>query len=170
MARHEFVIDGEIVAADAERVGDRIKVTVDDRSFEFLRHGPNQYTLIRDGVRSDIAVVSVDSRFYIDIDSHLLEAREVVDDPSVIGDLDHAGEKDKVYAPMPGKVVKLMVKVGDPVKANQQLVIVEAMKMENPVLAAADGTVKEVNFKEGDQVDTESAIVELELDEAEDAS
>ena len=40
---------------------------------------------------------------------------------------------------------------------------IEAMKMENPVQAKGNGTVKAVNFAEGDQVDTEQAIIELEL-------
>ena len=165
MARHEFVVGGELIVTLAERIGEHVNVTVDGTVFTFLRLAAGQYTLLRDGKRLDVAVIRVDEKFYIDVDSHLLEAREVVDDPTVIDNLDHSGEKDKVYAPMPGKVVKLMVAVGDSVKAGQQMVIVEAMKMENPVVAAADGTVKAVNFKEGDQVDTESAIVELDLAE-----
>ncbi len=165
MARHEFIVNGEVVSTSAERIGDRTIVTVGDNTYTFIRLAANQYSLLREGGRMDVAVVRVDERFYIDIDSQLLDAREVVDDPTVIDDLDHSGEKDKVYAPMPGKVVKLLVKQGDTVKPGQQLVIVEAMKMENPVVAAADGTVKAVNFKEGDQVDTEAAIIELTLAE-----
>jgi biotin carboxyl carrier protein len=45
------------------------------------------------------------------------------------------------------------------------MVIVEAMKMENPVNAQAKGKVKAVNFAVGQQVDTESPIIELELEE-----
>ena len=65
---------------------------------------------------------------------------------------------------MPGNIVKLLVAVGDTVEVKQQTVIVEAMKMENPVLARAKGIVKAVNFAEGDQVDTETPIIELELE------
>ena len=47
----------------------------------------------------------------------------------------------------------------------QPLVIVEAMKMENSVLCRANGTVRAVNFAAGDQVDTETPIIELEIAE-----
>ena len=66
---------------------------------------------------------------------------------------------------MPGKIVKLLVKVGDEVKEKQQMVIVEAMKMENPVLCKANGKVKAIHFNDGDQVNTDNPIIELELDE-----
>ena len=58
-----------------------------------------------------------------------------------------------------------MVAPGDTVEVKQALVIVEAMKMENQVLSRANGVVKAVNFKAGDQVDTENPIIELELEE-----
>ncbi|MBI5267357.1 MAG: acetyl-CoA carboxylase biotin carboxyl carrier protein subunit [candidate division Zixibacteria bacterium] len=64
---------------------------------------------------------------------------------------------------MPGRVVKVLVSVCDEVKERQQLIIVEAMKMENPVSAPAAGKVKAIHFAQGDQVDTESPLVELEL-------
>jgi biotin carboxyl carrier protein len=66
---------------------------------------------------------------------------------------------------MPGKIVKIMVAVGDEVTEKQPMVIVEAMKMENQVNCRAKGKVKAVNFAPGDQVDTESPIIELELEE-----
>jgi biotin carboxyl carrier protein len=63
---------------------------------------------------------------------------------------------------MPGKVVKIGVKVGDEVRKNQTLVIVEAMKMENEIKSPIPAKVKKINFKEGDLVDTGQPIVELE--------
>ncbi|MCH8026710.1 MAG: hypothetical protein IID63_01145 [candidate division Zixibacteria bacterium] len=65
---------------------------------------------------------------------------------------------------MPGKIVKLLVKVGDRVSEKQPLMIVEAMKMENQVNSPAAGIVKAVNASVGDQVDTVSAIIELDLE------
>ena len=75
-----------------------------------------------------------------------------------------AGEKDKILAPMPGKIVKIQVAMGDEVTEKQPMVIVEAMKMEHQVMARANGKVKAINFADGDQVDTESPIIELELE------
>ena len=60
---------------------------------------------------------------------------------------------------MPGKIISLTVSVGDTVKNGQELLIMEAMKMHNPVLANADGTVKEILVKAGDAVQAGSPLV-----------
>ena len=67
-----------------------------------------------------------------------------------------------VVAPMPGTVTKILVKVGDAVKEDDELVILEAMKMENPVMADADGTVKEIKVKEKDKVKANQVLIVLE--------
>ena len=68
----------------------------------------------------------------------------------------------KLLAPMPGKVVRVLVKPGDEVKARQGLVVVEAMKMENELRAARDGRVREVAVKEGQSVDAGAVLVLVE--------
>lgn len=65
----------------------------------------------------------------------------------------------KVVAPMPGKIVRVLVKAGDEVKARQGLVVVEAMKMENELRAARDGRVREVAVSEGQSVDAGSLLL-----------
>jgi biotin carboxyl carrier protein len=64
-------------------------------------------------------------------------------------------------SPMPGKVVKLLVKEGDQVEKGQGLVIVEAMKMENEIKSPVKGIVDKVNFKAGDLVDAAQPIMEI---------
>ncbi|MBU5635240.1 pyruvate carboxylase [Geomonas sp. Red69] len=63
-----------------------------------------------------------------------------------------------VGAPMPGKVIKLNVKVGDAVKAGDILAVTEAMKMETNIKAKEDGTVAEVKCKEGGKVEKEELL------------
>jgi biotin carboxyl carrier protein len=67
-----------------------------------------------------------------------------------------------VVAPMPGTIAEIIVEVGDQVKADEELVILEAMKMENPVVAPSDGVVKEIKVEEEDKVDTNQVLVVLE--------
>jgi acetyl-CoA carboxylase biotin carboxyl carrier protein len=64
-----------------------------------------------------------------------------------------------VKAPMPGKILEVLVKVGDQVKEDDELVMLEAMKMENPIYAPADGVVKEIKVKANDSVETEQIMI-----------
>ena len=65
-------------------------------------------------------------------------------------------------APMPGKVLAVMVKAGDAVKAGQALLVMEAMKMEHTVTASRDGVVARCAFAAGDSVSEGDALLELE--------
>ncbi len=67
-----------------------------------------------------------------------------------------------VVAPMPGRVVKVLVKAGDAVAARQGLVVVEAMKMENELRAARAGTVRAVRVAEGSLVEAHTVLVVIE--------
>jgi biotin carboxyl carrier protein len=60
---------------------------------------------------------------------------------------------------MPGKVVRVLVKAGDPVRARQPVVVVEAMKMENEVRADRDGTVAEVHTRDGMSVEAGALLI-----------
>ena len=71
-----------------------------------------------------------------------------------------AGAKT-VAAPMPGTILKMNVKVGDAVTKNDLVCILEAMKMENEIFAAEEGTVTAVNAPQGSSVNTGDAIVTL---------
>jgi len=64
-----------------------------------------------------------------------------------------------IVAPMPGTIKEIIVKAGDAVKEDEELIILEAMKMENPIVATANGTVKEIKVKEGDKVNTNDVLV-----------
>ena len=68
----------------------------------------------------------------------------------------------RVTAPMPGKVVRVLVKAGDPVKARQGLIVVEAMKMENELRAARAGIVRGLFVAEGQLVDAGAALILVE--------
>jgi biotin carboxyl carrier protein len=69
----------------------------------------------------------------------------------------------QLKAPMPGRVVKVLIKVGERVERGAPIVIVEAMKMENEMHAPASGTVQKVHVVEGATVDAGQLLVELEL-------
>ncbi len=67
-----------------------------------------------------------------------------------------------VTVPMVGKIVSVSVKVGDKIKEDDQVAVLEAMKMEMPVVAPATGTVKEICVAAGQEVEAEAVIAVIE--------
>ena len=67
-----------------------------------------------------------------------------------------------ITAPMGGKVIDVKVKPGDSVKENDEVLILEAMKMELPVVAETSGAVKEIKCSKGDAVEADAVLVVLE--------
>ena len=65
-------------------------------------------------------------------------------------------------APMPGKIVRVLVKAGDSVGPRQPVVVVEAMKMENELRASREGTVAEIHAREGMSVDAGALLLVIQ--------
>lgn len=68
----------------------------------------------------------------------------------------------QILAPMPGKVIDILVNVGDAVEESQEVLVLEAMKMENAIPAPQAGRVKEIAVKKGDTVSTHQLLMVLE--------
>ncbi len=71
-------------------------------------------------------------------------------------------EQSTLTAPMPGTVIRVLAKEGDRVAHRQPLIVLEAMKMETPVVSPYDAVVKAVHVAEGDRVAGGALLVELE--------
>ncbi len=69
----------------------------------------------------------------------------------------------KVSAPLPGNIMQIAVKVGDTVAKDDMLLMYEAMKMENKLLAEKDGVIKAVNVNPGDSVLQDEVLIEMEI-------
>ena len=89
-------------------------------------------------------------------------AAEVLD-PSAWRGRRHAGieaeGRQQITAPMPGKVVRVLVQAGDAVEAGQGLIVVEAMKMQNEIRSPKTGTVERLVAKEGEPVNAGDVLV-----------
>ena len=68
----------------------------------------------------------------------------------------------EIKAPMGGKILDVKVEVGDSINEGDEIVILEAMKMELPVVAEASGTVKEVSCSKGQAVEADAVLVVFE--------
>jgi 3-methylcrotonyl-CoA carboxylase alpha subunit len=119
-----------------------------------------------------------DGRLLVRLDSHAFKARAVRDgrDWHVFCDGDYrrlslkqelAGldadvRAGSLAAPMPGKIIQVMIEAGAKVTKGQPLLILEAMKMEHTITAPADGVVKEIHYAAGEQVLEGAELITLE--------
>ena len=68
-----------------------------------------------------------------------------------------------IIAPMPGKILDILVAVGDQVTAGASLLVLEAMKMENELKSPVSGAVKSIEIKNGDSVEKNQKLLEIEI-------
>lgn len=71
-------------------------------------------------------------------------------------------DQDTIQSQMPGRILKVLVQPGEKVKADQTLLIVEAMKMENEIRATSPAVVKEVKVQEGDSIESGTLLIRFE--------
>jgi len=72
-----------------------------------------------------------------------------------------AEKEDMIVSPMPGTIVSLKVKIGEPVKVGDVVCVLEAMKMENEIATTIAGTIEEIRIKEGDKVDKGKILIKV---------
>lgn len=89
----------------------------------------------------------------------LQKTTKTISEPVIEDKPEPVGEGEIVEAPMPGSIFKVNVSKGDNVKAGDLLMILEAMKMENEILAPKDGKVIDIPVSEGVAVDTGDKLI-----------
>lgn len=151
---------------ELKREGNILTVAVDDKIFEvdLVKVGRRDYSVLYKGKSYNIGVIegrepkhySVNT-FYFGYDIEVVDAETRYIESREQAGHHHAGSE--VRSPMPGKVVKVLVKPGDTVEAGQTVVIVSAMKMESEFKAPKSGVVSEVPVREGDTVDGNQVMV-----------
>jgi len=142
--RHTVVLDGHPLAVDARETGPHfLSLLIDGRSYEAgIEKRPGGYTIVLDD-----DAVTVD----------LAEAARGASAP-----VKRTGGPARIVAPMPGKLVRVLVTPGQAVEAGQGLVVIEAMKMENELKAPRGGRVKDVPARDGQAVEAGALLVVLE--------
>jgi biotin carboxyl carrier protein len=132
-------------------------------SVDAVETAPNTYSILLDGRAFEARVSDDGSDDGLLVRCAGVDFRVHVSDPrswrsSRHGVLEAAGPQ-RVLAPMPGKVVRVLVVPGDEVEAGSGLVVVEAMKMQNEIRAPKSGRIDRVLVVEGQAVRTQEALV-----------
>ena len=154
------------VSISAAEAG-KINGTVGETPFavEFIQYENRQLKVMLNG-RTETVYCSVNNEQKTIINFHGLNFTCYRTDQLNVT-LDYAckesvNDKSKLVSPMPGKVVKISVKEGDEVKEGTIMMVVEAMKMENNIVAAGKAKVKRIFVEEGQMVDNKLQLLELE--------
>ena len=137
--------DVDVVSIERDRggAGDPISVRVNGRMID----------LTTEGSLPELGVVANGHRTYVRVESERQRAASAAKKGG-------GGANEKlVKSPMPGRVIKMLVKAGDEVALGQTLCVVEAMKMENEVKAKAAGTIGDVHVKEGATVEANAKLI-----------
>ena len=162
---YELTYQGEKLTGNAERSGDELAITSTNGklTYKVTDLGGGRYLLSRNSKFYRLTTIKSDSKVFVltENSTYTYGLPSGKDSDSFGGGTDDDSDKSKVSAPMPGKVIKLLVKEGDTVEPKQKLLIVEAMKMENPVVAPFKAEVIKINCTEGELVDSDTLLIEL---------
>lgn len=150
---HQFRVtfDGVTRVVDARRVDD------ETLSFVYLEGGgASHQAVVLEAAGSEGAELDVHLHGAV-LKATVDRGRSWVDDGGA-----NAEGGNQLTAPMPGKVVRILVQEGDTVEAKQPVVVVEAMKMENEIAAPRAGRVASVRVSEGASVDPGAVLVVID--------
>ena len=129
------ITDFTATTADVEVNGNKYSVGIKDLGIEQVADLKPQFSAVAAPAGSPIATGGVAA------------AEPTLHKPASIANA------SAIMSPLPGLIQKILVKVGDTVTAGQNLLVMEAMKMENEIQAKSAGTVTAINVKEGDSVE-----------------
>ncbi len=141
--RRIWAIDGQRLEADVAEVS------------------PGLYSILINGKSCEVRVESLGAELRVMADGR--ELRLAIQDERAWrrnrGGSVEAEGRQQVLAPMPGKIVRVLVSAGDSVRAGQGLLVVEAMKMQNEIRAPKSGTIDRVRVAEGQTVNAGEVVV-----------
>ncbi|MBI2394638.1 MAG: acetyl-CoA carboxylase biotin carboxyl carrier protein subunit [Deltaproteobacteria bacterium] len=144
--------NGELLVTLDGHSFDNDVVVLDDGSLS-IRIDGRVLDLTVEGSPPDVGVIASGHRAYVRVESDRQRAAAAARKHG------GGGHEKAIVAPMPGRVVKVLVQPGDEVAAGQGVVVVEAMKMENELRAKGPGKVAEICVKPGDAIESGARLV-----------
>jgi len=164
--QYDILIDGRLRRVSLTQAGDRFTVTVDGhrREIDVRRTGASISLIDADGTSHEVMVQQRpgSADLVVAVGPHALAVRIQRGRARAAADSMHGTDAERIVAPMPGKIVRVLVRPGDVVAARQPLMVVEAMKMENEVRAGRNGVVAELKAVEGALVESGAVLAVID--------
>lgn len=154
---HRIEFDKTGIRIDAENVALDIALLSEGRFHVLKGNGSYNVQVISLDAEAKTAVIRVNNNNYS------VEVKDQFDELLHKLGMDNLNAKkvNDIKAPMPGLVLKVLVKDGDSIKKGDNLLVLEAMKMENIIKAPADGVIKSVRVTPSDKVEKNQVLVNL---------
>jgi biotin carboxyl carrier protein len=155
------MVDGRAVPLDLERRGEHW--TAAGRAVSILEAEPGVYSVLLDGRSFDARIERTEEAWAVTIGGRRFEI-EIVDPRRLSRRAGGPGQegRQRLTAPMPGRVVRVLVAEGDAVEAGQGIAVIEAMKMQNELKAPKAGRVAALSVREGAKVAAGEVLAEVE--------
>jgi len=161
--------DNEYKIEILERNGNKVKVSIGDRVYDLdvIEPEPGVFSFLHNGKSMEYNFFTKeDDKKKYDVVSGDKSWQVEIIDPQRRYRKNRAGDDDDggsfISTPMPGQVVKILVKEGDEVPAGTTVIIISAMKMESEYKVAVDRKIKEILVKEGDNIDGDQPLITFE--------
>jgi biotin carboxyl carrier protein len=168
---YKIKIENEIYSVQVESLGDHLyRVSFANRSrlIDVLEVSDNLYSMICDGRSYEVDLIEEEDIYEASIKGRSYSAEILRPDsmaliPEEEKEAVAMPEEEVLTSPLACKVIKVMVKEGETVEADQVLVIIEAMKMEMPISSTVRGKVKEILVREGQDADKGTDLLILTI-------
>lgn len=165
---HLFAIAGKEHVVRIESIsGNKYSAELDNKkiNFEYVNLSENCFSIFIGEISYKVYFSESNEKLHIFVNGDHFNVEEVsgsYQNRQTVDVHKRISTESNVSAPMPGRILKILVSESQEIEVNQPLFIVESMKMENEVQSPIGGKVKSINFKENDLVSVGDTIIEIE--------
>jgi len=163
--KYEAEISGQQVSVELDQSGERITARVGTRNYDLEFFCPEEgvYTFLEGDRVYEAHVSALDETSLRVLIGSRVFTTKIVDRRRRASIVEYAIEgRQNLVAPMPGRVVRVLLRAGDEVAAGQGVIVVEAMKMQNEIKSPKSGRVVEVRVVEGATVNANQVLAVVE--------
>jgi len=135
-----------------------LKVVEDEKGFSYIVHNNKRYHVEILEKNQNKYIIMVNGVWY----SFSVETPISYKRRKTLTKNGYASKMENVAAPMPGKILDIMIEENSEIKEGEPLIILEAMKMQNEIVSNVNGIIRKINIKPNDSVMKDEVMIEIE--------